>query len=389
MSTKTVSGEITNWIQAKLFDKVPVSICIIDRDFRIVETNRRFRETYGEGEGRPCYAVYKGRAGRCEHCAAVLTFEDGSVRSREEQGANGDGQPVHHYLVHMMPVVRPNGEIPYVIEMSTDITPIKLLEEQKRESDRLAAVGETVAGIAHGMKNVLMALEGGMYGVTTGIEQGDDERVAQGWVMLQENITRISHFVKEFLDFAKGRATQVAMVDPNRPAAKVAELFREKAAMAGIELRTDLQEGIPPASMDEDGIHSCLVNLVSNALDACQMSDARRPFVVTLSSRERDGVLSYEVSDNGCGIEYEITKRIFTSFFSAKGADKGTGLGLLTTRKIVHQHGGNVSFESQKGKGSLFRIELRRKGLPEPLAAGLPIPETRDGASAGVDGQVN
>jgi signal transduction histidine kinase len=372
------SPHITEWLHTRLFDEVPVSICVIDRDFHIVKANRRFSETYGPWEGRPCYAVYKGRAGVCERCGAAATFADGRVRSREEQGVANGGKSVQHYFVHMMPIAGPDGEIPYIIEMSTDITPVKVLEEEKREAERLAAVGETVAGIAHGMKNVLMALEGGMYGVTTGIEQGDDERVARGWAMVQENIARMSRFVKEFLDFARGRAADVTMVDPNSLAAKVAEEFRQKAAEAGIDLRTDLQEDIPPAPMDKEEIHSCLVNLVSNAVDACQMSDVKRLFVVTMTSRDQDGVLSYEVSDNGCGIDYDISRKIFTSFFSGKGVHKGTGLGLLTTKKIVHQHGGKVSFESEKGKGSVFRIEFPRSSLPAPTGAGSTIPATGD-----------
>ena len=385
-------SEINYWLQTKLFDEVPVSICVIDRDFRIVEANRSFSETYGDSVGRSCYTVYKGRASRCEECAALSTFADGRLRSREEQGTARNGKPNHHYLVHMVPIRRSGGEIPYIIEMSTDITPVKLLEQEKREAERLAAVGETVAGIAHGIKNVLMALEGGMYGVTTGIEQGDDERVAQGWRMLQENVTRISSFVKEFLDFARGRAAEVALVDPNELATKAADEFRETAAVAGIELRTDLQENVPPAPVDEEGIHSCLVNLVSNALDACQMSDVERPFVVTLSLRDRAGVLSYEVSDNGCGIDYDISKRVFTSFFSGKAAGKGTGLGLLTTKKIVHQHGGKVSFESEEGQGSLFRIELPRASLPKPGAPagpGKPTSATTEAETAVPEAEAN
>lgn len=362
-----VPHEITQWLQTKLFDEVPVSICVIDRRFHIVDANRQFSETYGDWQGRTCYVVYKGRSNRCEVCALVSTFDDGKVRCREEQGLIRDGKQVH-YLVHMVPIVKPDGKIPYVIEMSTDITQIKMLEQEKRDAERLAAVGETVAGIAHGMKNVLMALEGGMYGVTTGIEQADDERIAQGWTVLQENIARMSRFVKEFLDFARGRAADVKMVDPNHLATKAVDQFREQAAQAGIELRVDLQDDIPMAPMDEEEIHSCLVNLISNALDACQMSDVERQFVVTVTSRDQDEVLTYEVSDNGCGIDYEISKKIFTSFFSAKAAKKGTGLGLLTTKKIIHQHGGKVSFESKHGEGSLFRITLPRHSLPEPEA---------------------
>jgi signal transduction histidine kinase len=270
------------------------------------------------------------------------------------------------FLVHMIPMTRPNGEIPYILEMFTDITAVKRLEREKREAERMAAVGETVAGVAHGVKNILMGLEGGMYAVNTGIQTGDDDRIARGWMVLEDNVNRISAFVKEFLDFAKGRTTTTALVDPNEPARQVVELFRERAAQAGILLRSELQAGLHPAALDEDGIHTCLANLVSNAIDACTLAEERRDFVVTLSSKEKDGVLVYEVADNGRGMDYEISRKVFSKFFTTKGSDRGTGLGLLTTQRIVHQHGGRITFESREGEGSVFRIELPRSDLPEP-----------------------
>jgi PAS domain S-box-containing protein len=361
----TRPGEIDSWIRSNLFDRVPMAVSVIGRDYRIVRANRQFEEAFGTWEGRPCYEVYKDRTEPCLRCAALETFVDGRTRSREEEGMMGNGKQID-YLVHMVPMKRPNGDIPYVLEMSTDITPVKRLEREKREADRMAAVGETVAGVAHGVKNILMGLEGGMYAVNTGIQKGDDERVARGWTALEDNVKRISAFMKEFLDFAKGRATAVAMVDPNAPAREVVELFRERAAQAGIRLRAELQGGLALAPLDEDGIHACLVNLVSNAIDACTLAEERRDFVVTLISREEEGTLIYEVADNGRGMDYEISRKVFSKFFTTKGSDRGTGLGLLTTKRIVHQHGGRISFESREGEGSVFRIELPRTELPQP-----------------------
>ena len=162
-----------------MFDDVPVAICVIDRQFRIVEANRTFTETYGKWSGRPCFQVYKNIDDRCEQCGAIRTFADGQTRLREERGLVGDGREIN-YLVHMIPLQRADGEIPYVVEMSTDITHIKQLERQKLEAERLGAVGETVAGIAHGIKNVLMGLEGGVYVVNSGLRHGDGERFAKG-----------------------------------------------------------------------------------------------------------------------------------------------------------------------------------------------------------------
>jgi signal transduction histidine kinase len=289
------------------------------------------------------------------------------VREREEEGVLGDGRP-HYYLVRIVPLVRQNGvgdEIPFIIELSTDITEIKNLESEKLEAERLGAVGETVAGLAHGIKNVLMGLEGGVYVVRTGMMKADSDRILRGWTIVEENIERISTFVKEFLDFAKGRTAKAEMVDPNLIATKVFELFEEKARLAGIELKLNLAPDIRPASMDEDAIHTCLVNLVSNALDACDMSD-RPGGHVLLSSFERDGKLVFEVADDGTGMDSEIGKKVFTNFFSTKDSERGTGLGLLTTKKIVQQHGGKVAFVSTEGVGSVFRLEFPRDRLPQP-----------------------
>ena len=159
---------------------------------------------------------------------------------------------------------------------------------------------------------------------------------------------------------------QVALIHPNSPVRKVVGLFEERAAQSGIQLKVDLQEGLPRAALDDDGIHTCLANLISNAIDACLLTDRKVQSVVTVASREEDGVLIYEVADNGHGMDYEISKKVFSKFFSTKGSDRGTGLGLLTTKKIVHQHGGRISFTSQEGQGSVFRIELPRTGLPAP-----------------------
>ena len=372
--------EIQDWLRAHLFDQVPIAISIIDRKYNIVDANPRFEQAYGDWRGRPCFEVYKDRKDPCLNCAAVKTFEDGRVRIREEEGGVIEGKPTD-YLVHMVPIRGPLGKIRFVVEMSTDITEVKKLEAEKREAERLAAVGETVAGIAHGIKNVLMGLEGGMYAVNSGIELADDARIARGWITLEENVKRISEFVKEFLDFAKGRKTTVAMVDPNLPAQEVSDLFRETAAQAGVTLELDLQPGLVHAALDQDGIHTCLSNLVSNAIDACMVAEQSRTFVVTLKSREEDGVLIYEVADNGLGMDYDISKKVFSKFFTTKGSDRGTGLGLLTTKRMIHQHGGHISFTSTEGEGSVFRIELPRASLPTPdlpsetdAVEGCPLP---------------
>ncbi len=357
-----MANQVKHWIQTQLFDQAPFCICVLNRDFRIIEANKQFEETYGAWEGRYCYSLYKRRDSHCINCGAAETFRDGQIRVREEQGVDRDGRE-HHYVVHMLPLTCPSGDISSVVEISTDITDIKKLEQEKLEAERLAVVGQTVAGLAHGIKNIIMGLEGGMYVMGSGIHRNNNERVKQGWSMLEDNIARISFFAKEFLGFARGGKPTVRLVEPNVIARKVIDLFADKARMAGIELEFRPQSDMAPAAMDDDGIHACLSNLISNAFDACETSDKSSRRVV-LSTRDQDGVIVFEVADNACGMDAEIKQKVFTNFFSTKGSGKGTGLGLLTTRRIVQEHGGSVSFDSAENEGSVFRLEFPRTRLP-------------------------
>ena len=93
--------EIQEWLRAHLFDQVPVSISIIDRNYNIVDANPRFEQAYGQWRGRPCYEVYKNRTDPCLNCAALRTFEDGKVRIREEKGWIDNGDPMDLSLIHI------------------------------------------------------------------------------------------------------------------------------------------------------------------------------------------------------------------------------------------------------------------------------------------------
>ena len=244
----------------------------------------------------------------------------------------------------------------------------KRLEREKLEAERLAAVGQTVAGLAHGIKNLITGLEGGMYMLNTGLKKDNTQRIKQGWEMLDRNIARISVFVKDFLSFSKGRKITVTPADPAAIAREVVQLYATKAESLGISLTHD-PEPVAVAPMDREGLHECLTNLVGNAIDACQMSEGGGGTHVHVRTFEKDEAVVYEVTDDGCGMDYEVKRKVFTTFFTTKGLG-GTGLGLLTTRKIVQEHGGRIELESEPGQGTTFRIVLPRDRLPslEPPA---------------------
>ena len=238
---------------------------------------------------------------------------------------------------------------------------MKKLEEKVIEEKRLGAVGQTVAGLAHSIKNILMGLEGGKYIVSLGLKKNNQEMINQGWEMLERNFDKTTSLVKDFLSFSKGRLPELELVNPAELVLEIFDLYKDVAAQSGVELKPELDEAINPVPLDKAGIHTCLTNLVSNAIDACLMSE-HKGTEVTIKLSEKRNKLIFEVHDNGSGIDYEIKKKIFTTFFTTKGGG-GTGLGLLTTRKIVEEHGGKITVDSQKGKGAVFKMEFLRKRL--------------------------
>jgi signal transduction histidine kinase len=200
-----------------------------------------------------------------------------------------------------------------------------------------------------------------MYMVDTGIRRGDADRLVNGWQILKRNFEKTTALVKDFLSFAKGRLPELALTDPNALARNIVELYRDAATKQGVDLSLDACPEVRVAMLDPHGMETCLTNLVSNGIDAATTPDQIGGRVV-VRTREDGDDLVFEVVDNGCGIDQEVKSKIFTTFFTTKGG-KGTGLGLLTTRKIVQEHGGRVEMDSQPGRGSTFRIRLPRKQL--------------------------
>jgi len=279
------------------------------------------------------------------------------------RAAGGEEVPARFSAVKLKSRGKPLGRAAFL----QDLRAIKQLEQDKLEAERLGAVGQTVAGLAHTIKNLLMGLEGGMYMVDSGLHRADAGRIAEGWQILQRNFEKTTALVKDFLSFAKGRLPELRPADPNALARGVVDLYRDAAAQQGVELLLEAGEGVREAPLDPGGIETCLTNLVSNGIDAAMLRE-QAGGRVAVRTREEGSDLVFEVADNGCGMDQEVKSRVFTTFFTTKGG-KGTGLGLLTTRKIVQEHGGRIDMESAIDRGSVFRIRLPRPRLDSLAAA--------------------
>ncbi len=240
-----------------------------------------------------------------------------------------------------------------------DLRRIKRLESELVSAERLAAVGQTVAGMAHCVKNILHGLKGGRYLVNIGIDKDNTDKLKAGWNMVQRNISRTSALVQDLLAYSKERQAEMAPCRPNEIVAEVIELMQQVAKENRVRLATEFSPEIGAVLLDERILHRTLLNLVSNAIDACRddpnLAKAHEVKVVTRLGRDR--MIHFDVVDNGSGMSAEVQSRLFSSFFSTKGP-QGTGLGLLVTGKLIEEHNGTIKVVSELDQGTTFSVRL-------------------------------
>jgi signal transduction histidine kinase len=230
------------------------------------------------------------------------------------------------------------------------------------EAERLAAVGQTVTGLAHAIKNITGGLTGGTFVLDKGFQLNNEKYLRQGWDVLKGNVGRLKSMALDLLNYAKDREPDYHLCDPNRPAREVIDLMIPRALKNDISLEIESDESLPKVWLDPEGIHRCLLNLVTNAIDACINVDCtqRHGKVVLRILKTESWAVEFQVVDNGCGMDEETKEKIFQRFFSTKGS-RGTGLGLMITKKIIDEHQGAIEFDSEKGKGTRFVIRLPEK----------------------------
>ncbi len=256
-------------------------------------------------------------------------------------------------------ILHENGVMVGSVAFFHDLTDVKKLEKELVQSERMAAVGQTVSGLAHYIKNILIGLKGGSYVVDVGLEKNNTEKLRTGWHTIKKNIERVSDLVQNLLTYVKEGYPEYQKCAPNEVVEDVIGLMAPVAEENGIEIVKDLEPEIKELSMDPQTIHRSLLNLVSNAIDACRFDeDTTKEWQIHVRTFfDENGLLCFEVTDNGCGMSSETKEKLFTSFYSTKGG-KGTGLGLLVTGKVINEHKGTIDFTSTAREGSTFTIRL-------------------------------
>ncbi len=229
------------------------------------------------------------------------------------------------------------------------------LAQAALKAERRAAVGEAVSGVAHCIKNMLNGLQGGLYVLRSDIKKASGDVSERGFEMLDRNMKRLIDLTQDMLSCSKDRKPEYELADINEVVGSVVELMRQKALEQESELLFTPDESLSKMVFDPKGIYRCVLNLASNALDACKEKSGA---IVNIGvETDNAGKIVIRISDQGCGMDETTINSIFEPFFSKKGSD-GTGLGLSVTRKIVEEHNGRIEVDSVINKGTTFSIFL-------------------------------
>jgi signal transduction histidine kinase len=332
-----------------LVDLLPCYLSIQDRSLNVLLTNQTFRNGFGDAIGKKCHEVYKQSAVRCSPCPVWETFQDKKGHMSEETVRLADGGIIQ-LVVYSAPVLDSLGNVTAVMELSADISRVKEFQKE------LTFLGQSVASLSHDIKNILEGLQGGSYVVNEALKDQDQELLKKGWSVVQKNIGEISRLVQNILYSSKKRTPAYEAVALEQILMETVGYFYEKAQLIECRLRAQVNPSLPMVRLDPGAARRMLINLISNALEACSRDKGKTFHTISVRADYFDSRhFMLEVEDDGIGMDDSTSEKLFSRFFSTKGTD-GTGLGLLVVHDMAKEHGGKIEVLSAPGKGSTFRV---------------------------------
>lgn len=347
-----------------VLDALPVSIYVVDRDYRIVSWNRH-REIGAQGIprdaaiGRNIFNVLarypEGRV-RQEFERA---FETGEIERIEQQTVAEDGT-TKHWLVSKVPMRDPETQqITHVITVGEDVTLRVEAVHAVGRAEKLAAVGRLAAGVVHEINNPLATISACAEALEQRVEEGDFndshalDDLNEYLGLIKGEAFRCKTITTGLLDFSRVRTGERNAID-------VAEILRSSVNLIShqkrgneIEFVVDAADDLPRVNADSGQLQQAVIALATNAIDA--MPNGGK---LTFRAAANQKAVAIEIEDTGIGIPAEDMSKIFEPFFTTKEVGKGTGLGLAVCYGIVTDHGGRLSVRSNLGKGTTFTILL-------------------------------
>ncbi len=231
-----------------------------------------------------------------------------------------------------------------------DISSRKRLENYMIQTEKMYALGQLSAGIAHEIRNPLFALRNDLDYLRRKTEAESPLQEVYG--EMEEGLSRLDHIVQAILDYSRPHRMQFDRYDLRETIEKSLALVRKQLQRHRIHIQTEIDETLPPVEMDAHQIEQVLVNLITNAMRAVSGGEGH----IIVRARHLNDQAVIQITDNGCGIPDSVLPRIFDPFFTMY--PDGTGLGLTIVQRIIEQHSGTIQVESKVGHGTTFTVRL-------------------------------
>lgn len=347
-----------------VLDALPVSLYVVDRDYRIVTWNRH-REVGVQGIprdiaiGRNVFDVLeKYPQGRVRE-EFERAFRTGQIERIEQQTVADDGSTLH-WMVSKVPMKNAgSGDVTHVITVGEDVTARVEAIHAINRAEKLAAVGRLAAGVVHEINNPLATIAACAEALEQRIDEGAFEMsesaadLTEYLGLIKSEAFRCKTITTDLLDFSRIRAGERAPLDAGDIVRSAANLIYHQKRGEGILQEVKIDQDLPYVSADGGQIQQAVIALATNGIDAMPNGGKLKFRVFAKGNR-----VVIEVEDTGAGIPQDDMSKIFEPFFTTKEVGSGTGLGLAVCYGIVSEHGGRLSVRSTVGKGTTFSIFL-------------------------------
>jgi PAS domain S-box-containing protein len=329
-----------------IFESISDMVYFTDNDFTIKRINQAVVKRIGKPEeeiiGKKCYEIFHGMDKPWDACPHAK-----SVNSKQSFiGEIEDPYLGATFVISNSPIIDSAGNIVGTVHLSRDITELRTLRERVTHSERMAALGELAARVAHEIRNPLISIGG----FARRLEKKLSDDTSEYAKIIVNEVTRLENILKEILGFVRSSRINKVSVNINDFINDIIDFSTPAISEKQNTIIKELSEVQLFSSIDPDRIREALLNIITNA------SQATDHGTITVRTRQEDNNAVIELLDNGCGIKPEDLKNIFNPFFTTK--PQGTGLGLAVTHKIIQEHGGKVRVESVWGSGTAFKIYL-------------------------------
>jgi PAS domain S-box-containing protein len=280
------------------------------------------------------------------------TAEKGFISNFETYGLSKDGtRKILSISQHI--VFDEKNEKLGTVAIIRDITLVKQLEKELRESENLALIGQVVSSIAHNISNPLNIISGNADYLL--IDKKKEEEGYEELKIIVDETTRITKSIRQILNFARPLAPMREKTTMNEIVKDATAGFKFLIGEKPVELKLKLEKNPKFVKVDREMFKDIIQNLLTNSVHAIPIG---RNGVIEIKTSSENGSCSVKISDNGIGIPESDVSNIFKPFYSTKGYGKGTGLGLAFTERVVKEHGGSISVSTENNLGVSFVIKL-------------------------------